>query len=219
MEAVFALADRITRAGLRPRHRHRRARGDPRQRRGAPGLSRRQRRGWLPCLTRGSSSSRHRYLLRPQPGAVRPLARRRAGRDGDADGPQRHGQDHHRALDHGPHAGDCRLDPLRRRGDPRAPLLPRRAAGHRPGAGGAAGLSQSHRAREPGRHRRQPRRGGRSLDARQGLRAVPAAGRAHRQHGQPALRRRAADAGDRPRADDQSAAADPRRGDRRASPP
>ena len=32
--------------------------------------------------------------------------------------------------------------------------------------------------------------------------------------GEPALRRRAADAGDRPRADDQSAAAHPRRGDR-----
>ena len=44
----------------------------------------------------------------------------RAGRDGDADGPQRHGQDHHRALDHGTDAGLCRLDPLRRRGDPRA---------------------------------------------------------------------------------------------------
>ena len=36
----------------------------------------------------------------------------------------------------------------------------------------------------------------------------------HRQHGQPAVRRRAADAGGRPRADDQSAPADPRRGDR-----
>ena len=33
---------------------------------------------------------------------------------------------------------------------------------------------------------------------------------AHRQHGKPALRRRAADAGDRPRADDQPAPADPR---------
>ena len=57
----------------------------------------------------------HRDLLRPQPGAVRRLARHRAGRDGDADGPQRHGQDHDRALDHGADAGDGRLDPLRRR--------------------------------------------------------------------------------------------------------
>ena len=38
----------------------------------------------------------------------------RAGRDGDADGPQRHGQDHDRALDHGADAGDGGLDPLRR---------------------------------------------------------------------------------------------------------
>ena len=44
----------------------------------------------------------------------------------------------------------------------------------------------------------------------QGLRAVPPARGAHRQHGKPALRRRAADAGDRPRADDQPAPADPR---------
>ena len=46
----------------------------------------------------------------------------------------------------------------------------------------------------------------RSVDAREGLRAVSAARRARRQHGEPSLRRRAADAGDRPRADDQSAA-------------
>ena len=41
MDAVFALADRITRAGLRPRHRLRRAGRDPRQCRRARGLSRR----------------------------------------------------------------------------------------------------------------------------------------------------------------------------------
>ena len=57
---------------------------------------------------------------------------------------------------------------------------------------------------------------GGGLDAGAHLRTVSAAGRARRQHGQSAVRRRAADAGDRPRADDQSAAADPRRGDRRA---
>ena len=53
MEAVFALADRITRAGLRPRHRLGRARRDPRQRRGAPGLSRRAG-GGDACLSRCS---------------------------------------------------------------------------------------------------------------------------------------------------------------------
>jgi ABC-type sugar transport system ATPase subunit len=34
-------------------------------------------------------------------------ARHRAGRDGDAHGPQRHGQDHDRALDHGAHSRRC----------------------------------------------------------------------------------------------------------------
>ena len=77
-------------------------------------------------------------------------------------------------------AGSIRFDGEEIRG---AAVLPGRQARHRPGAGGPADLSQSHRAREPGRHRRQPRRRGRALDARQGLRAVPAAGRAARQHG------------------------------------
>ena len=49
-----------------------------------------------------------RDLLWAEPGAVRHLARHRAGRDGDADGPQRHGQDHDRALDHGAHAARWR---------------------------------------------------------------------------------------------------------------
>ena len=47
------------------------------------------------------------------------------------------------------------------------------------------------------------------------LELFPAPGRARRQHGQPALRRRAADARHRPRAGDQPASPDPRRGDRR----
>ncbi len=51
-----------------------------------------------------------RDLLRPEPGAVRHFAHHRAGRDGDADGPQRHGQDHHGALDHGADPGARRLD-------------------------------------------------------------------------------------------------------------
>ena len=50
------------------------------------------------------------------------------------------------------------------------------------------------------------------LDARARLRVLAAAGRAPPQLRRPALRRRAADAGDRPRPDDQSEAADPRRG-------
>ena len=51
MEAVFALADRITRAGLWPRHRFRRAGGDPQQRGGQARLSRRSACGGRPWLT------------------------------------------------------------------------------------------------------------------------------------------------------------------------
>ena len=58
-----------------------------------------------------------------------------------------------------------RLDPLRRRGNPRTAVLSRRQARHRAGAGRPAGLSQSHRARKSGGHRRQPRRRRRSVDA------------------------------------------------------
>ena len=64
-------------------------------------------------------SRRYRDLLRPHPGAVRPVAEDRARRDGHADGPQRHGQDHDRALDHGAHARARRHDPFRRPGHPR----------------------------------------------------------------------------------------------------
>jgi len=69
------------------------------------------------------------------------------------------------------------------------------------------------RARESGRDRGQSQQSGRAVDFGQSLRAVSTAGRAHGEPGEPALRRRAADAGDRPRADDQSSALDPRRGD------
>ena len=55
----------------------------------------------------------------------------RARRDGDADGPQRHGQDHDHALDHGADAGARRLDPLRRA---------RRSAGCRPIASRKLGI-------------------------------------------------------------------------------
>ena len=106
MEAVFALADRITRAGLRPRHRLRRAGGDPRQRGGAQGLSGR---AGQPVAMRMADAllevdgietcyGRSQVLF----GISLAIAR---GRDGDADGPQRHGQDHDRALDHGADAG------------------------------------------------------------------------------------------------------------------
>ena len=106
-------------------------------------------------------------------------------------------------------------DPVRRTGGSQASLVPDRAAGHRPGPRRASDISESDGARKSRRRLRQPARQPRSLDHRKDPRAVSAAVRARRQHGRHAVRRRAADAGDRPRADDQSATVDPRRGHRR----
>ena len=155
MEAVFALADRITVLVYGRVI----ASGDP----AAIRANAEVREAYLgeqeaACMAEPPllEVDQHRDQLRPEPGAVRHFARHRAGRNGDADGPQRHGQDHDRALDHGADAGDGGLDPLRRRGHPRPAVLSRRQARHRPGAGRPAGLSQSHHARKPGRDRGQP---------------------------------------------------------------
>ena len=106
------------RPGVRPRHRLRRAGRDPRRCRGARGLSRRedevrQRPGMAdaPLLEFRDVETQ----LRLKPGAVRRLACGCAGRNGVADGPQRHGQDHDGALHHGADPGGGGLDPLRRR--------------------------------------------------------------------------------------------------------
>ena len=79
---------------------------------------------------------------------------------------------------------------------------PARARRHRLGAAGAQHLPLAD-------GRGEHDRGGaaRAVDGRQGLRDVPAACRAAAQSRQPALRRRAADAGDRPRADAEPEAA------------
>ena len=67
-----------------------------------------------------------------------------------------------------------RHHPLRRQRDPRPAVLPDRPARHRPGAGRPADLPEPDGAREPGRdRRRRDGAGGWTLDAR--LRAVPAA--------------------------------------------
>ncbi len=106
MEAVFALADRITVLVYGRVI----ATGPPEEIRanaeGARGLSRRAGRGGAQWLTLCCEIVRHRNLLRPQSGAVRPVAAIDCiGRNGHADGPQRHGQDHDGALDHGADAG------------------------------------------------------------------------------------------------------------------
>ena len=121
MDAVFALADRITVlvygrviASGAPEA----IRANAEVRAGLSGRAARRRRSWL--TRRCSQLTDVETALRPRARCCSASRCDRGGRDGHADGPQRHGQDHDRALDHGADAGDGRLDPLRRRGDPRA---------------------------------------------------------------------------------------------------
>ncbi len=95
----------------------------------------------------------------------------------------------------------------------RAGAAPPRARRHRLGGAGARDFRQPH-----GRGESDRRRPPRPLGPRRGLRPVPAHPRAPRRQGQPALRRRAADAGDRARADDQPGAAAARRAARGPRP-
>ncbi len=139
------------RAGLWPRHRQRHARGDPRQSRGAPGLSRRG-------DARDAAGPRAGGLLRREPGAVRHGARRRCRRGRDPDGPQRHGQDDDGERHHGPAAGAPRRRRVRGQAGRSPALLPHRPARPRPGARGPPDLPQPLGAREPSGRRRQPHR-------------------------------------------------------------
>ena len=139
----------------------------------------------------------------PHPGSRHPGRRR----------PQRHGQDdavqrHHRA------GGGVRQHQARRHGARRPAAARDHGTRHRLCAAGPPRLAVAHgrRASAAGRAQRPSRR----LDDRAHLRALPAARRAARQRRLPALRRRAADAGDRPRAPVQSAPAGDGRADRGA---
>ena len=97
------------------------------------------------------------------------------------------------------------------RTSPAAPPHRRARARPRLGGAGARDLSLADASRRTSPSRRAPGR----WDLKAVYELFPAARRAARQHGQPALRRRAADAGDRARADDQSGAAAARRAARR----
>ena len=95
MDAVFALADRITVHGLRAGDRHRPPGGDPRQPRGPPGLPRRGR----ACLMLALERWRRRTArARCSSGSAWTW---RSGRGGHAARAQRHGQDDDGAGHHG----------------------------------------------------------------------------------------------------------------------
>ena len=141
------------RAGRGPHHRHRHTRGRARR----PGRARRlPRRGGMSSPLLAIAGLRGR--LRRSAGAVRRRPCGRRGRGGEPDGPQRHGQDHHRARPHGPAARQRRPDPLRRPADRRRAAVPHRPGRHRPGAGGPADLSHPDGRGKPRRHGRQPQR-------------------------------------------------------------
>src|SRR6266545_3897169 len=186
----------------------------PARRRRSASTPRSAARTWARKCRPDAAAGRAGGGLRREPGAVRHHARRGCWPDGDAARPQRHGQDHHGAGGHGHRAGAGRARVVRRPSAPwpaAAPGGPGRAG---PGARGAPGVSQPHRAREPGRHRGQSPPPAGAVDRRARVRpATPARG-PRAKHGRHAVGRRAADARHRSRADDQPEAADPRRGDR-----
>ena len=144
--------------------------------------------------------------------------RRRRGRD--PDGPQRHGQDHDGARHHGPAAARAAASSSSTaRGSTTCPpsASPGSASAWCPRAARSSPTSRCARTWSPppptALGARQP------VDARSARSSFfPRLGERQRNMRQPALGRRAADAGDRPGADDQPQAPDPRRGDRGLAP-
>ena len=105
--------------------------------------------------------------------------------------------------DHGPGAAEPGPDPAQGRRHHRPRAAPARPPRHRLRAGGPPHLPPAHGDGEPA-HRPRPRRrqrGAPQAAARQGVQLFPAAGRAAQPGRRHAVRRRAADAGDRARHD------------------
>src|SRR6267143_5248532 len=126
-----------------------------------------------------------------QPGAFWSQPRNPPRTGGDLARTQRHGQDHHGALDHGHRSTEAGNDFLSKRITCGPAVVPYRPGRDRPGARGPPGVSQPYGARKPPRHGRQsPRREG-SVDARAVLYPVSELEGEREQLRQPALRRRA----------------------------
>ena len=214
MEAVFALADRITVLVYGRVIASGAPDCDPRQRRGAPSLSRRAGGGaWLSAAARGRRH-RDRYGLSQVLFGISLAIR--AGEMVTLMGRNGMGKTTtvRSIMGLTPRDWPARSASAARRS--RACRLSHRAARHRPGAGRAPDFPEPHDARKSGGDggqlgKARPIRG-RSTRSASCFRASPSA---LNSMGNQLVRRRAADAGHRPRADDQSAPAHPRRSDRR----
>src|SRR6185295_14899290 len=144
---------------------------------------------------RHAQRQRHRWLVRQRAGPARPLLVGDGRRGPLHAGPQRRRQDHLAQGDHGAHTPPLRLDPPRRRrtDQPAGPRDPE--AGHRLRAPGPPPVRGAYRGREPGD--RPDGAGTWPRDAGAGARPVPHSAGAAEPAIRHALRRRAADAGDR----------------------
>ena len=148
--------------------------------------------------------------LRPRRGARRRVVRGAGARRPRRAWPQRRRQVDAASHHHGLHPNRPRPHLVARRGHHGAAAAPPRAGRHRLGGAGARDFRHADCRGKP--HRRRARG---ALGLAGGIRSVSAACRTPAQFRQPAVRRRAADAGDRARADDQSGAVVARRAARR----
>ena len=156
---------------------------------------------WGPAEPWRSSKSRTFILITATPTSSRACRSTRARPDPRPARPQRRRQDHAGEFDRRLQSAAPRQDRVQRRRHHAEGLVRDRAQRHGPGAAGPPRISDARRRGEPAGRRAQPRPPW--LESRPRLQAVSAPARAPQSARQDAVRRRAADAGDRPRADDQ----------------